>query len=132
MILLPLSTVAPLINAYYTKHNGDLLGFLPCSVIESDRQQYERYHSCETTMNVRVVPIFYMDNLAFDSSPDLITPALFFRGCDDGHLGLRFASRDEAMSWLQNCPYNDFAMMISDNEKNRQEGKSYIKFEFHN
>ena len=42
--------------------------------------------------------------------------ALFFRGCDDGHTGIMFESREAALQWIADCTEVDFSKFIY-NEK---------------
>lgn len=132
MILLPIATILPLINPYYTSfRKGELLGFMPCSVGEDG---YSRYYSCPTSQVVRVAPIFYLDDMVFDSEPNDAKPgpALFFHGCDDGHMGMKFDSKEEALKWIEDCPYNDFEFMLEDQAKKHRAGQPTIKFHYHN
>lgn len=110
MFLLPPDTLTDNINTFYTtfRRNSELLGYFPC---QNTDDIWCSYYSVLAKDEVnRVVPVFYVPDMAFDSedpgSPE--TPALFFQGCDDGHLGLKFANKEEALAWIKNCPYVDF------------------------
>lgn len=111
----------------------ELIGYWPCS--ESI------YYSCSSEHG-EVVPVFlghtveknphspwYGQNWYFDTETkfhkehgERITEvredvvgkewALFFEGCDDGHCGLRFSSKEEALKWIADCPEIDFKEVI--------------------
>jgi hypothetical protein len=132
MILLPIESVAPFINDYYMKYSdGELLGFMPCSTVENN---YAKYFSVETTKGSRVVPVFYMKSFVFDSdkSDDDRGPALFFKGCDDGHMGLHFKDRDEALKWIDEQPITDFEFLVQIDTMNYRAGQRSIPFCYHN
>jgi hypothetical protein len=62
------------------------------------------------TESGRVVPTFYVPDMKFDSEHISAAPgpSLFFKGCDDGHLGVKFEEEWQAYKWLEECPYVDF------------------------
>lgn len=112
MFLIPTEIVLPHISPYYTtyRQGSELLGFYPCTRVG---EQGITYYSEETPMG-GVVPVFYVPDMVFDSQENDYTPrhALFFMGCDDGHTGLIFDSKQAALSWLAECPYMDFALLF--------------------
>lgn len=133
MILLPVDAVAPYINPYYMKFlDGELLGFMPCSTVGD--ANYAKYYSVETSKGSRVVPVFYLNSFTFDSdkSEDERGPVLFFKGCDDGHMGLHFRDRDEALKWIDDQPITDFEFMLQTNTANYKSGQRCHPFCYHN
>jgi hypothetical protein len=42
--------------------------------------------------------------------------ALFFVGCDDGHCGKRFVSKEAALEWIANNPEIDFKQVVWGNK----------------
>lgn len=114
MYLLPIEMVKPHINEYYLtfRDGSELLGFMACS---TPAQPWASYYSVDTPKG-RVVPVFYVPDMVFDSEGEEAQPgpALFFQGCDDGHTGLKFASKDDALKWVEDCPYHDFELMFRD------------------
>lgn len=133
MILLSIDTVTPFINSYYLtyRQNSELLGFMPCSQVDNN---HAAYYSVATTKGVRVAPVFYVPNMIFDSEGDhaVAGPALFFRGCDDGHMGIKFETKADALQWLDACPYNDFEFLVQAYDRYANCGKNKFKFEWHN
>ena len=139
MILLPIEAVKPYINEYYLtfrSRNCELLGFMPCS--SHDNGAYSNYYSCETTKGSRVVPVFYVSDMVFDHEHkgqpfyDQPGPALFFMGCDDGHKGLKFESREAALKWIDDQTITDFDLLLNINAENYKSGKPTIPFCYHN
>jgi hypothetical protein len=128
MYLISIDDVNPHINSFYLTYRvgAKLLGFMPCA--SNTERSSSAYYSVSTP-NGRVVPVFYVPDMLFDSESNGSSPgpALFFHGCDDGHTGYKFKSEDDAMTWLRNCPYADFESMFSD----ACMGK-YTNLEFHN
>lgn len=132
MILLPIASVAPYINNYYmTFLNGELLGFMPCS---EGADGYSRYYSVETTKGSRVVPVFFLPAFKFDSdhSDDPKGPVLFFHGCDDGHMGLKFQSKEDALTWIDEYPLTDFELILERDAKASRSGEPSLSFQYHN
>lgn len=112
--------------------DGELLGFMPCSTVEDGN--YAKYYSVETSKGSRVVPIFYLQSFLFDSdkSEDDRGPVLFFQGCDDGHMGLHFNDRNEAIKWIDDLQITDFEYLIQIDTMNFRAGKPNIPFCYHN
>lgn len=132
MILLPIACVEPHINPYHMKYlNGELLGFMPCSY---GADGYSKYYSIDTTKGSRVVPVFFLPKFKFDSdhSDDDKGPVLFFRGCDDGHMGLKFKNKDEALQWIDDQPITDFELMLELDAKAFRAGEPSLAFCYHN
>lgn len=135
MILLPVELVKPYINEYYLtyRNNAELLGFMPCSEVEDG---HSRYYSVTTTKGSRVVPIFFVPDMVFDS--DYTTgnkdpqPALFFMGCDDGHMGLTFKSKTAALQWIDDQKVTDFELMLERDTKAYRAGEQTLGFKYHN
>jgi hypothetical protein len=138
MILLPIEAVKPYINDYYLtfRQKSELLGFIPCSAGED--HGYSRYYSCETTKGIRVVPVFYVADMVFDHEHEGQPfynepgPALFFMGCDDGHKGLKFASREDALKWIDEQIICDYEMLLTTEADNYRAGRPTIPFCYHN
>jgi hypothetical protein len=131
MILLPIAAVEPYINSYYmTFPKGELLGFIPCS--SSD--DYSKYYSVETTKGSRVVPVFFIPEFKFDSdnSDDNKGPVLFFHGCDDGHIGLKFTTKEDALKWIDEYPLTDYELILELDAKAFRAGQPTIGFFYHN
>ena len=100
----------------------ELIGFWQCS-------EKERYYSNGSECG-RIVPVFVGDSI--DSNPgspyfgkkwkfdtekyktdeELGDWVLVFKGCDDGHIGMRFNSREEAIQFIKDCDYIDFADFV--------------------
>ena len=118
MYLLTPEQVAPHINNYYTTYTEGsiLLGYMQCSANNGDYQVSIKYYSVETPIGL-VVPVFYVPDMHFDSEDDTVEPgpALFFMGSDDGHMGLRFSTKIQALMWIEECTYVDFAQLLIDN-----------------
>lgn len=114
MYLISIDAVTPHINSYYLtyRRGSRLLGFMPCS---QPQDAWAKYYSVETERG-RVVPVFYVPDMVFDSEAGDAKPgpALYFMGCDDGHTGLKFESEAQAMQWLNDCPYGDFEFLFRD------------------
>jgi hypothetical protein len=128
MILIPPEALKDNINSFYTRfrHNSELLGYFPCSNMEDIWCSY--YTVLTEDKLQRVAPVFYIPDMVFDSEPIGATPspALFFLGCDDGPLGMKFVSKEEALEWIKLCPYVDFNQLyIAYSERK-------IDFYFHN
>lgn len=134
MILLPIEAVSPYINSYYLTFipEAELLGFMPCSKVSGSG--HTAYYSVETTRGSRVVPVFYIHDFLFGSQPlkDQAGPALFFKGSDDGHMGIKFNSREQALQWIDEQPINDFELLISIDTENYKRGRAVIPFHYHN
>jgi hypothetical protein len=110
MFLIPPAALEGKINTYYTTWRRDsvLLGYFPC---ENTEEIWCKYYSVGTLDEKhRVVPVFYVPDMVFDGEPEYAVPghALFFLGCDDGHLGLKFEEKHKALQWIDDCPYVDF------------------------
>lgn len=108
MFLIPPEKLHGIINSYYEtyRHKSTLLGYFPC---QNTGDIYCSYFSVEAGIH-RVVPVFYVPDMKFDSEHEYAAPgpALFFHGCDDGHLGVKFEEEWQAHKWLEECPYVDF------------------------
>jgi hypothetical protein len=49
------------------------------------------------------------DGEGHDTTPG---PALFFMGSDDGHVGLKFPSEEDAFKWIDDAKYADFELLF--------------------
>lgn len=127
MYLLPLEAV-PGLDTYYTnfRQGSSFLGFMPCS--NPPTNSLAKYYSVEAP-NGRVVPVFFVPDMVFDSDPAPYTPspALFFKGGDDGHTGVHVESEKDAQRWINDCKYVDFNQLLED----AINGK-FIGLSFHN
>lgn len=114
MILIPPQALEGNIDEFYTefRSTSELLGYFPCSNTEDIWCAY--YTVLSKDKMQRVVPVFYEPNLDFDTGDAGSGPALYFMGCDDGHLGLRFDNREEAIEWIKTCPYVDYDHLYRD------------------
>lgn len=82
------------------------LGFFPCS-------NEERYYSIEVKEGngMRVALVRWAVDI--EDMLGIRTNYLFFQGCDDGHVGLPFKTKQEALDWIRDCPYVDFAKIVA-------------------
>lgn len=130
------------INPYYTKfidsHGVELIGYWPAS---------EKFYFCADSEDGAVAPVFLIDTVhpdfhhwtnekwLFDTEysrqekGEVIHGdwALFFLGCDDGHTGKRFATKEEALYWIAKCPEIDFKELVWPSDKTKD-----YKLEWHN
>jgi hypothetical protein len=114
MFLIPPDALKDNINDYYTTYGNDrgqLIGYFPCSNTEDIWCSYYTVLSKDKLQ--RFAPVFYVSDMLFDSEPNdaVPGPALFFMGCDDGHMGMKFVSKEEALDWIKWCPYVDFNVL---------------------
>jgi hypothetical protein len=92
------------------RHGDVLLGFWHCSREES-------YYSCHINYSEdRIVPVFWCENYWSEQTGEKGN-FLYFKGCDDGHFGMGpFTNKEDALQWLKNCPYVDYAQMLKDHQ----------------
>lgn len=116
MYLVPKEVVTD-INPYYTEfHDFELIGYWQSSE--------PHYFSCGY-----VTPVFLghaekvcktFDGKYREWSFDYEAPKsnkenkwiLFFMGCDDGHTGLRFETKEAAIEWIKDCKIVDFKNFV--------------------
>lgn len=86
----------------------EFLGFMPCS----DKGNY----FCVESPKGKFVPVllgnypykWYQNDLEYEEK----SWTLFFKGCDDGSVGLRFKFKNEALSWIDDQKEVDFYMIF--------------------
>lgn len=126
MFLIPEQALVNNLNPFYQQFisGSQLLGYFPC---QNTDELWSQYYSCLTLDGKhRVVPVFYAPKMSLGAQNDV--SALFFRGCDDGSLALRMQNIQEALNWIDNCPYVDFESLF----RAHAEGKTDFQFDYYN
>jgi hypothetical protein len=109
---------------------SELLGFIPA---RSDEGATWTYYSVETTKG-RVAPVFFVPEMWFDSDPEgtPLGPAILFKGCDDGHMGIRFESREAAIKWIEDCKLGEFEQIVDYHHTNHNGKNDPLKIQYAN
>ena len=85
----------------------ELLGYWLCSKDETYLSNEIIGHSA-----IRAVPVFWIMNKQSDEHPYEFGNFLYFKGCDDHSVGKQFATREEALAWIDACPIVDYVELL--------------------